>query len=106
MSGSHMLINKGTGEPALRVIVAGAGTGGHLFPGIAIAKALSRAAGHTEILFITSGRQVETDILERYGFAHKKISASGIKGKGPAEKFAAIARLAAGSASSSKSLPR
>lgn len=96
MSGSCMRMNAGTDEPALRVIVAGAGTGGHLFPGIAIAKALSRAAGHSKILFITTGRPVEIDILERYGFAYKKISASGIKGKGPAEKFAAIARLAVG----------
>lgn len=88
--------NKITAMRPLRVIIAGAGTGGHLFPGIAIAEALDRAAGQLEILFITTGRQVETAVFDRYGYAHKKISASGIKGKGPGQKLAAMARLVAG----------
>ena len=43
----------------IRVIIAGGGTGGHLFPGVAVANELLSRYSGAEILFITAGRKIE-----------------------------------------------
>lgn len=63
------------------VIIAGGKTGGHLFPGIAVAQALMEKDLSTKILFVGTSAPFETDTLARYGFAHKSIISSPIKGK-------------------------
>lgn len=63
------------------VIIAGGKTGGHLFPGIAVAQALMEKDPSTKILFVGTSAPFETDTLARYGFAHKSIIARPIKGK-------------------------
>jgi UDP-N-acetylglucosamine--N-acetylmuramyl-(pentapeptide) pyrophosphoryl-undecaprenol N-acetylglucosamine transferase len=66
----------------VRLVVAGGGTGGHLFPGIAVAEEfLGRGIGN-EVLFVGSERGIEARILPKLGFRHEFISASGIRGKG------------------------
>ena len=57
------------------VIIAGGKTGGHLFPGIAVAQALIEKAPGTKILFVGTSAPFETETLTRYGFAHKTIFA-------------------------------
>ena len=52
----------GRGE-ALRVIIAGGGTGGHIFPAIAIANALQQQHPNTEILFVGAKGKMETDFV-------------------------------------------
>lgn len=68
----------------MRGIIASGGTGGHLFPALALAKELKKR-GDVEILFVGSGRGVEQDILGREGFASTTIQIKGLKGKGPKE---------------------
>ncbi len=63
------------------VIIAGGKTGGHLFPGIAVAQALKEKDPSTSILFVGTNAPFETQILSRYGFAHKSILSKPIKGK-------------------------
>ncbi len=70
------------GEKKLNVIIAGGGTGGHLFPGIAVAKEISKRFHGSNILFVTAGRDLETRILKRAGFSQESIAVEGIKGKG------------------------
>lgn len=65
----------------LRLMVAGGGTGGHLFPGLAVAEEFGRR-GRTETLFVGTGRSVELDILRQYGVEGRSVTASGLKGKG------------------------
>jgi UDP-N-acetylglucosamine--N-acetylmuramyl-(pentapeptide) pyrophosphoryl-undecaprenol N-acetylglucosamine transferase len=65
-----------------RVIIAGGGTGGHLFPGVAVAKEISRRKEGAEILFITGRRKTASHILEEAGFIHEAIAVEGIKGRG------------------------
>ncbi|MEJ2723484.1 MAG: undecaprenyldiphospho-muramoylpentapeptide beta-N-acetylglucosaminyltransferase [Deltaproteobacteria bacterium] len=66
----------------LRVVVAGGGTGGHLFPGVAVAKEIRRQKEEAEILFITGRRKMAFDILTEAGFVHDAIAVEGIKGRG------------------------
>lgn len=64
-----------------RVIIAGGKTGGHLFPGIAVAQALMEKDPSTKILFVGTRAPFEIDTLARYGFSHRSITARPIKGK-------------------------
>ncbi|MFC1838253.1 undecaprenyldiphospho-muramoylpentapeptide beta-N-acetylglucosaminyltransferase [Thermodesulfobacteriota bacterium] len=69
-------------EKNFRVIIAGGGTGGHLFPGIAVGKEIAKRFPLSDILFVTAGRDLETQILKRAGFRQESIMVEGIKGKG------------------------
>jgi UDP-N-acetylglucosamine--N-acetylmuramyl-(pentapeptide) pyrophosphoryl-undecaprenol N-acetylglucosamine transferase len=70
-----------SGRP-LRVVIAGGGTGGHLFPGIAIAEAFVAAHPATEVMFIGSGRPLEISVLSQTGYRFDTIAIEGLKGRG------------------------
>jgi len=65
-----------------RLVIAGGGTGGHLFPGIAVADAFLRRNSANQVLFIGTDRPMEIELLRRHGFAHQAIAAYGFKGLG------------------------
>lgn len=50
-------------------IFAGGGTGGHLFPGLATAAALQRRAPDAQIIFLTTTRPIDRDLIEPTGFS-------------------------------------
>jgi UDP-N-acetylglucosamine--N-acetylmuramyl-(pentapeptide) pyrophosphoryl-undecaprenol N-acetylglucosamine transferase len=52
----------------MRIIFAGGGTGGHLYPGLAIARALVKADPRVEPFFIGAQRGIEKDVLPQVGF--------------------------------------
>ena len=54
----------------VRVMFAGGGTGGHLYPGLAIARALVRQAPDVEPFFVGALRGIERDVLPKTEFAH------------------------------------
>jgi UDP-N-acetylglucosamine--N-acetylmuramyl-(pentapeptide) pyrophosphoryl-undecaprenol N-acetylglucosamine transferase len=54
----------------VRVMFAGGGTGGHLYPGLAIARALVRQAPHVEPFFVGALRGIERDVLPKTEFEH------------------------------------
>jgi UDP-N-acetylglucosamine--N-acetylmuramyl-(pentapeptide) pyrophosphoryl-undecaprenol N-acetylglucosamine transferase len=64
---------------SLSVIIAGGGTGGHIFPGIAIAQEFKRRDPETEILFIGTAKGLETKIVPREGFELELIEVSALK---------------------------
>jgi len=84
------------GGRGLRIIIAGGGTGGHLFPGIAIADAFRRRASENQVLFITTGRPIETRVLSKTDYQTARIPAAGVKGKGIFQKLAALVKVPAG----------
>jgi UDP-N-acetylglucosamine--N-acetylmuramyl-(pentapeptide) pyrophosphoryl-undecaprenol N-acetylglucosamine transferase len=53
-----------------RIVVAGGGTGGHLYPGLAIARALVKARPSVEPFFIGARRGIERDVLPTTEFPH------------------------------------
>jgi UDP-N-acetylglucosamine--N-acetylmuramyl-(pentapeptide) pyrophosphoryl-undecaprenol N-acetylglucosamine transferase len=65
----------------MRCVIAGGGTGGHLFPGIAIAEAFVEREGGNEILFIGTERGIEANLLRGGRFPLKMIQAKPIKGR-------------------------
>jgi UDP-N-acetylglucosamine--N-acetylmuramyl-(pentapeptide) pyrophosphoryl-undecaprenol N-acetylglucosamine transferase len=66
----------------MKVIIAGGGTGGHLFPGIAIAEEFLKRDQSNSILFIGTERGLEKRILGNLGFKLITLEVEGIKGKG------------------------
>lgn len=52
----------------MRVIFAGGGTGGHLYPGLAIARAMVKADRRVEPFFIGAERGIEREVLPQVGF--------------------------------------
>jgi UDP-N-acetylglucosamine--N-acetylmuramyl-(pentapeptide) pyrophosphoryl-undecaprenol N-acetylglucosamine transferase len=65
----------------LRVVIAGGGTGGHLYPGIAVARELLARRPGTQISFAGTAQGLEARVLPRAGFALDLIRSVGIKGK-------------------------
>ena len=68
-----------TARPPLRVMIAGGGTGGHLFPGIAIAEEVRQAHPDAEIRFVGTSRGIEARVLPQLGWDHDFIEVSGLK---------------------------
>lgn len=62
-------------------MIAGGGTGGHLFPGIAIAQELLNR-NNVEILFVCTRKPMTINALKRYNLPVRTIEAAGIKGAG------------------------
>jgi len=65
----------------LSLVIAGGGTGGHLFPGIAVAEQVLGSHADSQIHFIGTGNPFETRVLNQKGFAHKRIQVKPLKGK-------------------------
>lgn len=77
----------------MRLLVAGGGTGGHLFPGIAVAEEfLSRDPGN-EVLFVGTEAGIEARVLPRSGYGLRTVTAAGIRGKGGFAKARSIGLL-------------
>lgn len=77
----------------MRVIIAGGGTGGHLFPGIAIASFIQTKCPESEIIFIGTEAGLESKVIPRLGYKLKLISARGFVGKSLNEKAKSILKL-------------
>jgi UDP-N-acetylglucosamine--N-acetylmuramyl-(pentapeptide) pyrophosphoryl-undecaprenol N-acetylglucosamine transferase len=77
----------------MRLLIAGGGTGGHLFPGIAVAEEfLSRDSGN-EVLFVGTEAGIETRTLPGSGYRLRTIATAGIRGKRGLSKAKSIALL-------------
>lgn len=78
---------------AVRVIIAGGGTGGHLFPGVAIAEELLRRNEENQVLFVGTRRGIEKRVLKDLGFRLELLNVEGIKGRGPLRSLLALSKL-------------
>ncbi len=70
-------------DKKINILIAGGKTGGHLFPGIAIAQALKKENTNVKILFAGIGTEFETRIIAGFGFNYAKLYSRPIKGKNP-----------------------
>jgi UDP-N-acetylglucosamine--N-acetylmuramyl-(pentapeptide) pyrophosphoryl-undecaprenol N-acetylglucosamine transferase len=66
----------------VRVVVAGGGTGGHLFPGLAVAAEIRKRREKARVLFVTGTKKMEAEIIKGSGFEQTAITVEGMKGRG------------------------
>jgi UDP-N-acetylglucosamine--N-acetylmuramyl-(pentapeptide) pyrophosphoryl-undecaprenol N-acetylglucosamine transferase len=80
----------------MRIVIVGGGTGGHLYPGIAVAQELKRWDPRARIMFIGSRGGLERDIVTREGYRHIQITASGLARRPWRQQVVAIGHLLLG----------
>ena len=83
-----------------RVVIAGGGTGGHLYPGIALAKELMRQDMNIRVSFVGTQKGIEAKILPREGFKLKTILSAGLLGKKRLSRWMSWVKLPIGTAQS------
>lgn len=64
----------------MRLMIATGGTGGHIYPALALADAAKKRYKDIEILFVGNDNRMETVIVPQHGYAFKGIKASGLAG--------------------------
>jgi UDP-N-acetylglucosamine--N-acetylmuramyl-(pentapeptide) pyrophosphoryl-undecaprenol N-acetylglucosamine transferase len=77
----------------MRVIIAAGGTGGHIFPGVAIAREFKRRDPSAEVLFVGTARGLETKIVPREGFPLELIRVGALKGVSVFERIKSLTGL-------------
>ena len=83
-----------------KIVIAGGGTGGHLFPGVALAKALKGIDITMEITFVGTKQGIESKVLPGEGFKLKTIISSGLLGKRGLNRWVSWLKLPVGAAQS------
>ena len=71
----------------LRVVIAGGGTGGHLYPGIAVARELLARCPDATVTFAGTSKGIESRVVPREGFELDTIRSGGLKGKSIADRM-------------------
>ena len=69
------------GRP-LRILITGGGTGGHVYPGLAVAESLNLLAPGTDVRFIGTRRGIESVLVPQAGYRFYTVPASGFRGLG------------------------
>jgi UDP-N-acetylglucosamine--N-acetylmuramyl-(pentapeptide) pyrophosphoryl-undecaprenol N-acetylglucosamine transferase len=72
----------------MRVLIAGGGTGGHVFPGIALAEEIVGRHPAHDAVFVGTARGLEATVVPAAGFPIELIDVKGLKGKGLAQRLA------------------
>jgi UDP-N-acetylglucosamine--N-acetylmuramyl-(pentapeptide) pyrophosphoryl-undecaprenol N-acetylglucosamine transferase len=77
----------------MRLLIAGGGTGGHLFPGVAIAEELRARAPDAAVRFVGTRRGIEARVLPELGWDLDLIEVSGLKTVGVLGALRGLLRL-------------
>ena len=88
----------------MKLLIAGGGTGGHLFPGIAVAEEFLARDPANEVLFVGTERGIEVRAVPAAGHRLELISAAGIRGKSSFSQLKGGAMMLYGYAQSRKIL--
>ncbi|MEJ2696757.1 MAG: undecaprenyldiphospho-muramoylpentapeptide beta-N-acetylglucosaminyltransferase [Candidatus Sulfobium sp.] len=76
------------------MIIAGGGTGGHLFPGLALAEEFKRRDAGSEITFVGTEHGIEARIIPREGYPIKFLRAEGLVGRSLVKKIKTLVKTA------------
>ncbi len=80
----------------MRVIIAGGGTGGHLYPGIAVAEEIYRQEPESDVLFVGTKTGIESKILPKEGYNLEIIPAGGVINKNMFSKLMSVMKMLTG----------
>ncbi len=78
------------------MLIAAGGTGGHIFPGVAVAREFLARDAANEVVFVGTARGLETTIVPREGFPLELIEAGALKSVSLGRRLASLARLPKG----------
>jgi UDP-N-acetylglucosamine--N-acetylmuramyl-(pentapeptide) pyrophosphoryl-undecaprenol N-acetylglucosamine transferase len=74
----------------MRVMIAGGGTGGHLFPGLAVAEEFKNRDDSTEVIFVGTEHGIEARVVPREGYSIRFLRAEGLVGVSFLKKIKAM----------------
>jgi UDP-N-acetylglucosamine--N-acetylmuramyl-(pentapeptide) pyrophosphoryl-undecaprenol N-acetylglucosamine transferase len=80
----------------MTLVIAGGGTGGHLYPGVAVARELLRRMPDARVSFAGTARGLEARVVPKEGFELDLIRAAGLKGRSALGRLRGAATLPAG----------
>lgn len=80
----------------MRLMIAGGGTGGHLYPGVAVAEELNQRGEDHAVLFAGSTRGIEARVLPALGLDFEPVRGAGLVGAGLAGKLRGLGMLLLG----------
>ncbi|MBI2865044.1 MAG: undecaprenyldiphospho-muramoylpentapeptide beta-N-acetylglucosaminyltransferase [Chloroflexi bacterium] len=83
----------------LRIVVTGGGTGGHVYPALAVLAALPavvEGGGESDVVYVGSKKGMERDLVRRAGYRFVGIGAGPLRGKSMLETLANVVRLGIG----------
>jgi UDP-N-acetylglucosamine--N-acetylmuramyl-(pentapeptide) pyrophosphoryl-undecaprenol N-acetylglucosamine transferase len=77
----------------MRVLIAAGGTGGHIYPGIAVAKEIMRRDPGATVRFVGTARGLETRLVPQAGFELSLIESAGLKNVGTLARLKGLSVL-------------
>ena len=77
----------------MRALIAAGGTGGHIYPGVAVAKEIMRRDPESEVRFVGTVRGLETRLVPQAGFELSLIESTGLKNVSAVARFRGVAVL-------------
>jgi UDP-N-acetylglucosamine--N-acetylmuramyl-(pentapeptide) pyrophosphoryl-undecaprenol N-acetylglucosamine transferase len=90
------------GEKKMRVLISGGGTGGHIYPALAIIKEIKKREPDSKFLFVGTSTGLEADIVNKAGIQFEAIEISGFKRKLSFENVKTVYRFLKGVKKSKK----
>lgn len=80
----------------MKVLISGGGTGGHVYPAIAIANKIKEENSDCEILFVGTEKGIESEIVPKYGYELKTVTVQGFRRKIDLENIKRVFKLCKG----------
>ena len=80
----------------MKVLLSGGGTGGHVYPAIAIANKIKEENPDCEILFVGTEKGIESEIVPKYGYELKTVTVQGFRRKIDLENVKRVFKLCKG----------
>lgn len=77
----------------MKILFAAGGTGGHVFPALAIAKAIQHLHPSADVLFVGTDRGFEKTLVPQAGYKITFLQVAGLKGKGLMDRLKGVALL-------------
>lgn len=78
----------------MRIVVTGGGTGGHIYPALAVIEGFQKKDPSVQVLYIGSNRGLEKDIVEKTGFQFIGLDVKGFQKKTPGDVFETVVKAA------------
>jgi UDP-N-acetylglucosamine--N-acetylmuramyl-(pentapeptide) pyrophosphoryl-undecaprenol N-acetylglucosamine transferase len=80
----------------VRIVFSGGGTGGHVYPAIAVADALKGRIGGLDLIFIGTRTGLEATAVPAASYDIRFIRSRGLRGRGPVSKLCTLASISVG----------